>query len=224
MFGGRGDARSLESFCEGHASGGDAAGLRAEGALLVGDESRRARDVEHGREVDVDPDALQRGARGRALLPRELRSAPPHRRRAGRRRAGQALDLAALLVDRDDHRGAQISGARRRLDRGRELGELRAAAHVVVEVDDAADLAVGDGPEQALRRARAVEAADDAAARELAGRQLGDAVGVWVRRRRRAESEAERGDGPRAGEGEGSPESGAGHRRRTLARGVRFGS
>ena len=82
MLGGRGHAGALEPAREGDAGGARPGRASREAAVLLGDEAARAGDVEHGREVDVDPDRREAGAGGGALGAGDLRArARPSARR-----------------------------------------------------------------------------------------------------------------------------------------------
>ena len=126
---------------EGRPAGRDDGGVGRERAAR--DEGRgRRRHVEHRREVDADVEAAQVAA-GRAAL-RERVGRRAHLRRRLRRRPGEPLHDAALLVDRDQER--QL--AARTCCRLQLPHEHRwpAGRDRVAEQHDAADLAVPDAP------------------------------------------------------------------------------
>ena len=197
----RGDATVQQAGREGrHVLGGPRRHGR-EAAVLRSDEgSGDARHVRHRRQVDVDPEPLERRRR---VVPtaadRGLAETAQVLCRCARRRPAEPAHGAALLVGHHEERIA--AGGGRGSERGRERAHLRGVADVRAHQDHPADLSSADTREERLGSRRAVHPHDEARAHEL--RERGRRR---VGRRGRAGCEA---SATEAGCGEGPTQSDA---------------
>ena len=193
----RGDAAVQQAGREGrHVLGGPRRHGR-EAAVLRSDEgSGDARHVRHRRQVDVDPEPLERRRR---VVPtaadRGLAETAQLLGRGARRRPAEPSHRAALLVGHHEERIAADGG--RGSERGRERAHLRGVADVRAHQDHPADLSAADPREERRGGRRAVDPHDEARAHEL--RERG-------RRRvgRRGRAGCEPGENDGCGEGEPS--------------------
>jgi hypothetical protein len=174
MLGGGGDALRLLGADEGRAELRDGARNGAVRTPVTGDEAvARARDVEHRRQVDVHADAAQvaPGAAAGLLRAGSGMSTIADLLLGARRRAGQAADLAPLLIGHQQQRLLHRALGGRALQRHDHLPELRFTRDVVGEEDHAGRVAGPDRGQQARRRHEAAVAVDHTLARELRRRE-----------------------------------------------------
>ncbi len=149
------------------------------GAALPVDERRpRRRHVGDRREVDVDPQRAQPGARAAPLVEGDAHRARLRRRHC-RRDPRDRLDRAALLIDGDEEPRLPAGGCRG-VELPRDRPQLRGRREVEAVDDHAADLAAPGPRQQRGRRRGAAHRYDELLPDELRQRRRGRA------RRRRA--------------------------------------
>jgi hypothetical protein len=150
----------------------------AEAAVVVLDRAALAGDVEDRSEVDVDPEIEQVAPGQGALAAAVGGAAAAHLLGRGVWRAGDALHIAALLVDHHEQRGAQSRRPRYRLELPDQRTGGAAARQVAGEQNHPRPLPPPDHPVHHRRKMSSLEAKDEPLAGELGrGEAAGDADG-----------------------------------------------
>jgi len=181
VLAGGGHAAGLQRLGEGDRGGFDPRCRRAEAAFGLGDDPAGPADVEHRGEIDVDAQLTQGGGGGATLPGAEGGAAGAHLAGGGGGSPADPLHQAALLVDHDQQRVAQLRRPLDLLQRGDQALARGATGEVLGEEDDTRHPARADRGAQTRGDRGSRQADGDPLAGELARRQGAGDVGLRPR-------------------------------------------